>query len=145
MQYVMQGVMIATLVVMILNAVKYFRNNSLEKIPKDLNENKKQDTVFAITNFRGQTLLNEKCTTCHAYVKRDGATAILGFAERTPDKKRLYNFIRNSSEVIKSRDPYYNGLYKEYGVFMTPFPELTDEQINDVLEYMKQAEKLYGH
>ena len=145
MQYVIQGVMIATVVVLVLNAVKYFGSSSLRDVSADSVVSEKKDSVNTITNYKGQALFREKCISCHSFSKPDAAKFIVGFEKRAPSKKLLYEFIRNSGEVIKSGEPYYSNLYKEYDVLMISFPELTNQQISDLIEYMKQAEKVNGY
>jgi hypothetical protein len=61
------------------------------------------------------------------------------WGETIPDKKLLYDWIRNSSGVLRSGNKYFNQLVKKFGnVRMPDFPELTNEDIDAILEYIKQ-------
>lgn len=89
----------------------------------------------------GKALFNEKCASCHGLNKTD--EMILGrIVDSTYDKKVLYAFIRNGDSVIKSGDIYYNSLYKEFGIIMPSFPNLTDSSLDNIMLYIK-AEKIY--
>ena len=44
--------------------------------------------------------------------------------------------LRNSAAMIKSGDAYANKIYNEYGgAAMTAFPQLSDEDINNIFAY----------
>ena len=91
--------------------------------------------------INGKSLFNEKCASCHGLNKTD--EMILGrIVDSAYDKNVLYAFIRNSDSMIKSGNIYYNGLYKEYGIMMTSFPNLTDSALDNIMLYIK-AVKIY--
>lgn len=55
------------------------------------------------------------------------------------DREWLKAWIRNSSAVIKSGDAYANKVYNAHnGTQMTPFPQLSDQDIADILAYTAQ-------
>jgi hypothetical protein len=65
--------------------------------------------------------------------------ALRGVENRWPDKNKLYAFIRNSEEIIKT-DPYAHSLWMQYN--QTPMnkqPDLTDAQIRQVLDYINSV------
>ena len=74
------------------------------------------------------------------FYKRVDGPLIEGVENRVKDRKLLREWIRNSSKVLKSGNPYFNNLFKEYGVMMPDFPQLTDEQIDAILNYIKEVE-----
>ena len=89
----------------------------------------------------GKSLYNSNCAACH---KLDGpmtGPALRNVEARLADEQGLDKawlsaWIRNSSSLIKSGDAYANKIYKEYnGVAMTPFPQLSDQNISDILAY----------
>lgn len=90
-------------------------------------------------NESGKKLFYSKCASCHMVNKDLTGPALKGVEERWPDKKKLYAFIRNSEEVIRS-DKYARELWLEWNqTAMLPHPDLTDEDINAILGYIKQV------
>jgi mono/diheme cytochrome c family protein len=88
----------------------------------------------------GEQLFNANCKTCHRVSQRLIGPPLAGVYERAPSIDWIKNFIRNSSAVIASGDPYAVNLYNEYNkVMMTSFP-LKDEQIMNILGYIKAEE-----
>jgi hypothetical protein len=67
--------------------------------------------------------------------------ALKGVEDRWPDKEKLYAFIRNSEEVIRS-DKYARELWLEWNqTTMLPHPDLKDEGIRDILDYIKTVSR----
>jgi mono/diheme cytochrome c family protein len=84
----------------------------------------------------GEKLFKANCTACHAVNKKVIGPALKGVRQRRDDKW-IINFVHNSTAVIKSGDPYAVALYKEYNnTLMTAFPQLKDEQIIGILDYI---------
>ena len=85
----------------------------------------------------GQQLFSQNCASCHAINKRLTGPALEGVLDRGPwkDKKKLYAWIHNPAGFMKD-DPYTQGLHKEYGVMMTPFPGLTTDEIDAIFTYI---------
>lgn len=90
----------------------------------------------------GKQLFDANCRTCHRVDQRLIGPPLAGVWERAPSIEWIQNFVRNSSAVIASGDPYAVNLFNEYNkVLMTSFP-LKDEQIMNILGYVKaEAEK----
>jgi cytochrome c1 len=66
---------------------------------------------------------------------------LAGLESQWPDKSELYAFIRNPAEVI-SRNAYARNLKERWGSIMTSFPELTDEEIQAILDYIKWEKQI---
>lgn len=65
--------------------------------------------------------------------------ALRGVEDRWPDKQKLYAFIRNSEEVIR-KDKYARELWLEWNqTLMLPHPDLTDEDISALLDYIRSV------
>lgn len=65
--------------------------------------------------------------------------ALRGVESRWPDKKKLYAFIRNSEAIIKT-DAYAHNLWLQYNqTMMNKHPDLSDAQIQQVLDYIKSV------
>ncbi|NJX16092.1 c-type cytochrome [Tamlana crocina] len=90
---------------------------------------------------KGKALFNANCAACHKLDKKMTGPALRNVEARLSDEQGLdrdwiHAWIRNSSAVIKSGDAYANKIYDEYGgAAMTAFPQLSDEDINNILAY----------
>ena len=84
----------------------------------------------------GEKLFKANCTACHAVNKKVIGPALKGIRERR-DEAWIKAFVKNSQAVIKSGDEYAVKLYAEYNnTLMTAFPQLKDEQIVSILDYI---------
>ncbi|MEJ2113406.1 MAG: cytochrome c, partial [Flavobacteriaceae bacterium] len=87
---------------------------------------------------KGKSLFNANCAACHQLDKKMTGPALRNVEQRLADDEGLDRewisaWIRNSAGVIKSGDAYANKIYNEYGgAAMTPMPQLTDEDINNI-------------
>jgi mono/diheme cytochrome c family protein len=105
-------------------------NNSSEKNNAEI---KKADVE--ITKTDGEVLFKTSCATCHKPNEKLVGPALQGVAKRWESKELLYDFVRNSQEVI-GRNAYAKKLFKEYNQSpMMPYPQLTDEDIQGILDY----------
>ncbi|WP_407428590.1 cytochrome c3 family protein [Arcticibacter sp.] len=87
----------------------------------------------------GAAIFKQKCTSCHAIGRAVVGPALKGMSERH-DEAWLIKWIRNSQALVASGDPMAVKVFEEYNkVVMTPFPELTDDDIINVIAYV-QAE-----
>ncbi|MFY0712430.1 c-type cytochrome [Seonamhaeicola sp. NFXS20] len=96
---------------------------------------------------KGKSLFNTNCAACHHLDKKMTGPALRHVEQRLSDEQGLdrdwiYAWIRNSSAVIKSGDAYANEVFNEFGgAAMTPFPQLSDEDINNILAYTAQEKQ----
>ena len=96
---------------------------------------------------KGKSLFNANCAACHQLDKKMTGPALRNVETRLSeeqglDREWLYTWIRNSSGLIKSGDAYANKIYNEYGgAAMTAFPQLSDEDLNNVLAYTALEKK----
>lgn len=88
----------------------------------------------------GKVLFNANCAACHNLDRPMTGPALRGVVDKyNGDKEWLYKWIRNSSELIKSGDERANKIFNEYNQsVMTLFPQLTDENLEDLLAYMSE-------
>ncbi len=90
---------------------------------------------------KGKSLFKANCASCHNKNMTDDLTgpALAGFDERWAGREDLLNeWIRNSQAVIASGDSYATKLFADWNnSIMTPNPNLTDEDIASLLEYIK--------
>ncbi|HZW63139.1 MAG TPA: c-type cytochrome [Flavobacteriaceae bacterium] len=93
---------------------------------------------------KGKSLYNTNCAACHQLDKKMTGPALRNVESRLADtegldRQWLYDWIRNSSALIKAGDAYANKIYNEYnGAAMTAFPQLSDKDIDDILAYTAQ-------
>ena len=93
---------------------------------------------------KGKALFNANCAACHQLDKKMTGPALRYVETRLNeeeglDREWLYGWIRNSAAVIKSGDAYANKIYNEYnGAAMTAFPQLSDEDLSNILAYTAQ-------
>jgi len=93
---------------------------------------------------KGKSLFNTNCAACHSLDKKLTGPALRGVEARLADDQGLDRewisaWIRNSAAVLKSGDAYANKIYAEYnGAAMTAMPQLTDQDISDILAYTAQ-------
>lgn len=84
----------------------------------------------------GKALFNSQCAACHRLDKRLVGPPLKGVSDKY-EKEWLYQWIRNSSELINSGDARAIAIWEEYNkVPMTAFPLLTDADIDNLLAYI---------
>lgn len=93
---------------------------------------------------KGKALFNTNCAACHALDRKMTGPA-LRHTERNLieneglDREWLYAWIKNSAAMVKAGDPYAVKIFEEYdGAAMTAFPQLSNEDIDDILAYTEQ-------
>jgi len=83
----------------------------------------------------GKKLFNANCAACHKLNKRAVGPALKGVSSKY-DKEWLYSWINNSTAMVKSGDAQAVAIYEEYnGSVMTSFPQLSTEDIDNILAY----------
>ena len=90
----------------------------------------------------GRDLFKNKCASCHAKnmkVKMTGPP-LAGVNERW-EKENLHRWIKNApAYLVNENDDYAKKLALEYKAAMNPFPELSDEDIDAILNYIEVVE-----
>lgn len=100
--------------------------------------------IFTIGRLQAQdgaTIFQNNCASCHGIFKAGSGPALTGVETRGPwsDRKKLYEWIHNPPKFMQT-DPYTQGLKQQYGnVVMTPFPQLTEKEIDAVIDYVNKA------
>lgn len=85
----------------------------------------------------GETLFNNNCTVCHQIHQQVVGPALANVTERRP-VPWLINFIRNSQQVIQSGDEYAVEIYNQFNKTVMPAFDYSDDEILNVLAYIKQ-------
>jgi len=82
-------------------------------------------------------LYKANCTSCHAMNKRVLGPALAGVDQRH-DREWLHKWIKNAPAMVASGDAAAVKIYNEYNQApMTPFPQLSDADIDNILAYIK--------
>ena len=88
---------------------------------------------------QGEKLFKQNCTSCHSI----GATKVVGpglkdVMSRVPSEDWLKSWIKNNVALIKSGDAYANKIYSDNNkAAMTVFTNLKDDELNSLVEYIK--------
>jgi len=92
----------------------------------------------------GATLFNSNCKSCHKIHAESVGPALANVYDRVPSIDWLKGWIRNSSKMVASGDPYAVQIYEKYKKSqMTAFTSFSDDQIMSILAYIK-AETVKG-
>ncbi|WP_306353413.1 c-type cytochrome [Flavobacterium sp. '19STA2R22 D10 B1'] len=88
---------------------------------------------------KGKALFNSNCAACHKLDAKSTGPALRGVAAKH-DREWLYKWVHNSSEMIKSGDAQAVKIFEENGkVAMTAFPQLSTEDIDNILAYTSEV------
>ena len=89
----------------------------------------------------GKMLFFNKCASCHQIFKNSTGPALMSLEERGPwnDRKSLYSWIRNPAKFMLTND-YTKNLKKEFGSMMVGFPDLTDDEIDAIVDYVHASQ-----
>jgi cytochrome c oxidase cbb3-type subunit 3 len=88
----------------------------------------------------GQQLFEAKCNVCHKIDKPSTGPALQGAKARwetNSSVENFYSWIKNSTEVLESGDPYAAKIFAEYKKSVMPAQQITDEEINAIFEYVE--------
>lgn len=86
-----------------------------------------------------EKLFKQNCAVCHSLTdKKITGPGLKGVATRVPNDAWLFKWIKNNKEVIKSGDAYAKKILADYnGADMTTFTDLSDDEINALIAYIK--------
>ena len=92
----------------------------------------------------GKEIYLNKCASCHHPTRDLTGPHFYNVRARWKDKNLLYKFVRNSKPIIK-KDAYAKKLFEKwYKSVMTPFPLLSNAQIDAVFDYIDGEAKKKG-
>ena len=96
---------------------------------------------------KGEALFKTNCSACHALDKQMVGPALGGVVDRLKTEQNLgvdwfQKWIRDNKALRASGDKYANEVFEKFKkVEMTAFPNLTDQDIADLLEYTTNPPK----
>lgn len=103
------------------------------------------NTASAQNALKGQELFLQKCASCHAADMKSklSGPALGGVTERWASRNDLYEWIRNSQRMINEvKHPRALELWAQWKpTVMNSFPELKNEDIDDMLLYIENVAK----
>jgi cytochrome c2 len=87
----------------------------------------------------GANIFDAKCSMCHSLNEDKIGPALSGVKQRWGnDEAKLKMFIRDAQSVIKGGDAYAATLYEKWNKSNMPsFTNLSDKEMNDLVEYLK--------
>jgi mono/diheme cytochrome c family protein len=90
----------------------------------------------------GKKLFQANCSACHALNQKRVGPALAGTNEKYAGREEwLYKWIRNAPGLIASGDAEAVALWEANNkLAMTAFPNFTDEQIGNILAYIKAGD-----
>ncbi|HEY5464478.1 MAG TPA: cytochrome c3 family protein [Hanamia sp.] len=84
----------------------------------------------------GEALFKANCASCHKPLEKYVGPALQGARAREPYKGWVYKWIANTTTMVNT-DPYAKNLKAEMGgVVMTPFPDLSKDDIDAILDWV---------
>jgi mono/diheme cytochrome c family protein len=88
--------------------------------------------------YQGETIFNKTCIACHTI----GSGRLVGPDLKDITDRRseewIISFVKSSQDMIKSGDPDAVAIFNEYNKLVMLDQNLTDDQIKDVMIYIKQ-------
>src|SRR5690606_27777134 len=103
--------------------------------------------LFAVSSLQaqdakeGETLFKANCSTCHKVFGKFLGPELAGVNERR-DEAWLLKWIHNAPAMIASGDPIAKELDAQFpSSAMTAFPQLSEDQIKNILAYIKSEEE----
>lgn len=92
-----------------------------------------------VAQKNGEAVFKETCVACHTIGQGKLVGPDLANIQNQHSEAWLISFIKSSQTVIKSGDKYADSLFKAFNqVPMPDHPNLTNDQIKDVLAYIQE-------
>ena len=89
----------------------------------------------------GEKLFNANCASCHKLDRKLIGPPLRNITQKM-SRGWLYKWIRNNAALRASGDKDALAIFEEYnGQIMTAFPQLSDQQIDDILAYTAQPKE----
>jgi mono/diheme cytochrome c family protein len=138
-KYILSACLIMLMIFMGIFLFKTFPESGIVQSNQATETN--SPTTATPISSKGEQLFKQNCASCHAINKDITGPALGGVLNRGPwaeDKKHIYAWVRNPAEFMK-KDLYTQGLKAKYAVMMTSFPQLKNEEIDAILNYIEDG------
>jgi len=136
-KYILSACLILLMISAFLFLYRSFPESGIIAQNQTTNGNLASKAVNA--NSKGQQLFKQNCASCHALDRDITGPALAEVLNRGPwvqDKNNIYAWVHNPSQFMTT-DPYTQALRTRYGVLMSPFPNLSEKEIDEILDYIK--------
>ena len=90
---------------------------------------------------KGKLLFQSKCGACHVLGRNFTGPSLCGLESRGPwsERQNVYQWVRNPMEFMK-KNQYTKQLKEDFGgVTMTAFPDLSKEDIDEIINYINNS------
>ncbi len=114
----------------------FFRNVAKSLILVSLLSSAAVSTANAQDAKAGAAIFKQKCTACHAIDKAVVGPALKGIDTKY-DEAWLIKWIKNAPSLIASGDPQAIKAGEYSPAMMSAFPELSDDDVKNIIEYVK--------
>ena len=94
-----------------------------------------------VSGQSGEELYNSTCAACHTINGGRRIGPDLAGVHTRRNNEWLIGFIRSSQQMIKAGDPDAVALYNEFNKIPMPDNNLSDQQIQSIIDYIKSADK----
>jgi len=94
-----------------------------------------------LTAQDGKAIFQNNCASCHSVTKDLTGPALAGVTTRGPwtDRKKIYEWVHNPAKFMAS-DKYTQDLKQRFGgAMMTPFAQLTEKEIDAVIDFVGKS------
>ncbi len=93
----------------------------------------------------GEQIFQQNCASCHSYDKQLSGPAMSAVEGRGPwnSRERLFKFTRNPAAFLP-RTCYTKLQQRQYGQIMPSFPQLSDNDLNTIYDYIKNEDMKRG-
>ena len=114
---------------------------SEKRVEQSQTESAEKTTTTSTLPSPGKVIFQQNCQSCHALDKKLSGPSLRGVTERGPwtDRKNIYRWVQNPATFIPTT-PYTIALHKEYGAIMPGFPQLSEKDIDALLDYIEASE-----
>ncbi len=120
--------------IVLMWAFNYFNNSTTDDAHKE-----KEIANHNPTILNGEKLFKKNCISCHnSDMKSNSIGPALGGVTQKRTKQWLYDFTRNSRQMIASGDKQAVAVYEKYSKSpMNSFPQLSNEDIDNIYAYVE--------
>ena len=152
-KYAFKGFLLALFVVLLIKTVikliDYSDTHRHFEVKENFVDNgyySRKDSIKGAVIVKGKYLFQTNCASCHAVNNRLIGPALIAVEQRGPwtDRKQIYRWIHNPSEYMKT-NKYTKNLLKEYQMMMVAFPNLTNEDVDAILDYINDYSVIKGY
>ena len=111
--------------------------SSNKNVSTETTTNDAEVSAPVIVNSEGGNLFRQNCQSCHALDKNLTGPALRGVEQRGPwtERRNLIKWVKNPAIFIPTT-PYTKELQRQYGQIMPSFPQLSDEDIHAIFDYI---------